>query len=185
MANQQALIKHAVLFGAVMSLCTVLLTLITYKVSLAALVTVKFALFGFLVGATITAIAGLNFRKKEGGYLSYGRAWLYCFTVMAVAGLFSTIFNEIYYNIVNRGFAEEFTNALADNMEGILRLVNSPDDAIDEALEEVRIETPKQFTPGGLVFGYVKGLIVYAIISLLIAIIVKKNKPENVELKTT
>lgn len=183
--NQPVLIKHAAVYGAIMSVCTVLLTLVTYKISIASLVTIKFALFGFLVGATITVIAGIDFRKKSGGYLEYSRALIYCFTVMAIAGFFSTIFNEVYYNLVNPAFGEEFTEAFADNMEGILRLVNAPDDAIDESIEEVRTETPKQFTPAGLLFGYFKGLIAYAIVSLIVAIFVKKNRPVNFEIKTT
>jgi hypothetical protein len=183
--NQPNLIKHAAVYGAIMSVCTVLLTLATYKLSIATLVTVKFALFAFLVGATITVIAGIDFRKKCGGYLEYSRALIYCFTVMAIAGFLSTIFNEVYYNLVNPAFGEEFTEAFADNLEGILRFFNASDDAIDESVEELRAETPKQFTPGGLALGYVKGLIAYAIVSLIIAIFVKKNKPVNSNLETT
>jgi hypothetical protein len=183
--NHPPLIKHAAIYGAVMSVCTIVLTLTTYYVSIANLVTIKFALFGFALGAAITVAAGINFRKKSGGYLEYSRALLYCFTVMAIAGIFSTVFNEIYYNLINPAFAGEFTNAFADNMEGVLRFVNSPDDMIDQSIEEIKDETPKQFTPGGLIFGYVKGLIAYAIISLIAAIFVKKSRPVSVEIKTT
>jgi hypothetical protein len=183
--NQPRLLKHAVVYGAIMSVCTVFLTLVAYKLSIATLVTIKFALVGFLIGATITVIAGIDFRKKSGGYLEYSRAYVYCFTVMAIAGFFSTFFNEVYYNLVNPAFGEEFSEAFADNMEGILRLFNAPDDAIDESIEEIRTETPKQFTPGGLAFGYVKGLIAYAIVSLILAIFVKKSKPVDIEIKTT
>jgi len=51
---------------------------------------------------------------------------------------------------------------------------------MDKAMEDARSRTENQFTVSGLALAYGIGIIVYAVLSLITAIFVRKNPPDEV-----
>jgi hypothetical protein len=53
----------------------------------------------------------------------------------------------------------------------------APQDKIDETVAKMKDDLPNQFSLSGQILGYGKLLIWYAVLSLITALIVRKNEP--------
>ena len=55
-----------------------------------------------------------------------------------------------------------------------------PEDQMDKAMEDARKRTENQFSMNGLAMSYGIGLIIYAVLSLITSIFVRRNPPDEV-----
>jgi hypothetical protein len=162
-------------YGLIAGLIVVLITLSLYLggidmyMSPAAFIT-------YLVMITFAVVAALKKRKMNGGYLSFQEALKITFTVFAVALLLQTVFVYILFNFIDVSFKEAMMQASMDKTEQMLRKFGLPDSEIEKATDPKK--AMDQFGLAGVFLGYAMTCIVAFIFSLLISIIVKKNKPE-------
>ena len=110
--------------------------------------------------------------------MSFGKAWVYSMQVFIAAGLLSTIFNLLLYNVIDPELPEMLADQSVENAESMMRNFGMPEDQMDEALEKTRSDTLDRFTVSGSVMGFLWGLIIYAILSLITGAIIKKKEPE-------
>jgi hypothetical protein len=66
-----------------------------------------------------------------------------------------------------------------ENAEKMMESFGMPADQMDKALEDARTRTEGQFSVSGLAISYGIGLIIYAVLSLVTSIFVRKNPPEE------
>jgi len=175
--KQPSLIRHATKVGGILGAASIVLLFLVYMISFPLIATIKFAFLLFLLGMGIVVWGGIDHRKQIGGYMPYGQAYVFSFVTFITAGILSTIFNMVLYNVIDPALPEKISEVMISNTEEMLHRFNAPDSRIDETLDEMRNGVSKQFSPGGLLLGYVKGLIWWAIISLIAALFIRKDKP--------
>jgi hypothetical protein len=173
------MIKHAIKSGATLGAIGIVITLLLYIINPAALAIWWLGIVILIIFLGLLVFFGFQFRKEEGGYLSFGKAWMYSFQLLIVAGLISTLFNIILYNVIDPQLPEVIADVAVQNAEKMMQRFGMPADQMDEALEESRKSTIDRFTAVGQIKSFAWGLIFYAIVSLITGLILKKKKPEE------
>ena len=175
--TQSNLLSHAAKFGAIIGAVSIVLVILIYVISIAFLATFKFLFLLLIIGMGLVIYAGIDYRNEIGGYIPYGKAFLHGLTALAISGIISTVFNILLYTVIDPELPQKLTEAIIANTEVVMRNFGVPEGSIDEALNKMRDEMPKQFTIGGLAYGYVKALVWYACIALITSLFVRKNVP--------
>lgn len=123
----------------------------------------------FAIGITVAVLAIKHHRNNElGGYVSFGRAFLVGFLVLAIAAVISTVFQMVYVLAIDPGIVD----VAEQNMEKMLSGFGMPEDALQQSLQGVR----DGFTPGKMLLqGLVYNNIFNAVIALIIAAIMKRK----------
>ena len=172
-----SLINHAARFGAILGGISIAIVVIFYVVSLSFLGNWKFLVMVLCIGLGMVIYAGINFRNEGDGFLTYGKAFMHGFAVLAISGLIGTFFNIILYHVVDTDLPQKMTDVIIQNTEEMMTGFGAPQASIDQTVAGMRDEMPGNFTIGGLAYGYVKALIWYAVIALLTSLIVRKTQP--------
>ncbi len=157
---------------------------------LAGLITIVYSLLANLTGLSIPNSLGkvfLNFaivlaitigmvvyfirfhRDKElGGYISFKRAFLLSFVALLISTVISSIFSMIYVAFIDTTFLD----AIVDATEEMMTNMGAPADAIETQMADMR---EKMTVVGMLKQGLMNGIIGGAVISLIVAAIMKKK----------
>ena len=175
---QSTLVKHAVKFGGILAAISIILVLLIYAIDYTLMAGFTFILIALAVGLGWVIYSGINYRNSIGGYIPYGKAFLHGLLVFAVSGLISTLFNILLYKVIDPDLAQNLTEAIITNTEATMAKFGAPQESIDEAISKMRDDMPNNFTVMGLLWGYCKALIWYAILSLVTGLVVRKNQPE-------
>ncbi|WP_421764480.1 DUF4199 domain-containing protein [Ekhidna sp.] len=169
--------NHAIKSGIIVGVIGIVLTLFLYIVNAALLASMWMLLF-FVVFIFLVCYFGIQHRNSIGGYISFGKAWAYSMQVFIAAGLLATVFNILLYNVIDPELPELLADQSVENAESMMRNFGMPEDQMDEALEKTRTDTLDRFTVTGSLVGFLWGLIIYAILSLITGAIIKKKEPE-------
>ncbi len=171
--------SHAIKWGLILGVVSVILTLLIYILDITLMADWKYLVLSLVVSIGILIYAGIDFRKQNGGFLPFKRAFVYSFITLVIAGLISTIFSILLFTVIDPGAAEVITDASIDKAEAMLEGFGMDDDVIEEAMDQAREDTKDKFTAGGMMLQFVYALIGYAIFSLIIGAIIKRNHPEE------
>jgi hypothetical protein len=133
---------------------------------------------GFLLYAALIAVAvvaGLKQRKDNGGFLSFAEALKVTFTVFAIALLLQTLFSYVLLNIIDIPFKQAVGQETLNRTEQFMKKMGAPQRDIERALDEAAKGDP--FSLPKMFLGYAMTCIVFFIVALIIAAIIKRNKP--------
>jgi Protein of unknown function (DUF4199) len=173
-----SLMQQAIRWGLIIGAISIIFTLLLYAIDYTLMVQMKFAFLGLAIYLGITIYSGIEYRKSVGGFLAYGKAWQHGFIVLALSGLVVSIFNILLYNVIDAELPQKLVDASMENTRALMESFGTPEDAMDEALEKARESTAGQFTVAGIAKGYIIMVVVSAVLALISALIVRKNKPE-------
>lgn len=159
-------IKYGIIFG-----------LISGLVSVAIFLTENFGniwlgmVVGLIVSITGIVLTHREYKKNNGGYMSYGQGLLSGLVMAIVAGLISGIISYLYIRFVDPSILEKMSQVQIDMLEKM----NFPEDKMEEAIAKMEVENTasKQLT-GGLLSGVIGGLI----LSLIVSAFTKRTRPD-------
>ncbi|HYE54759.1 MAG TPA: DUF4199 domain-containing protein [Chitinophagaceae bacterium] len=134
------------------------------------------AYLGFAIPIVFAVIAAVKHKRNNGGYMSFGEALKGVFLVFVIGSLLSTAFNYIMFNFVDVPFAQALTQASAEKTSEFMEKFGASQEDIDKMVENSFKGNP--YSLGKMFFGFVFGCIIWFIIALIIAAIVKKKRPE-------
>lgn len=175
-----SLFQHALKWGLIVGGISIALSIVSYAVDYSLLANWKFGIFMFAMFIGLAIYSGIGYRNEIGGFLPYGKAFQHGFIVMAVSGLISTLFTVILYTVIDPELPAKLTDVAMENAQKMMESFGMPADQMDQAMEDARKRTENQFSVSGLAMGYGIGLIIYAVLSSITSIFVKKNPPEDV-----
>lgn len=160
-------------YGLITGLAGVVILLLGYIMGVAILAKWWFGIIILVVTVVLLVISGREYKNQIGGYISYMDAWITIFGVYVVTAVISTMFSLLLYNVIDTGLEELMREQLIENSITMMEKFGAPEDSIEESI--VRLEkqdiTPTFKSSGiSLIFGI--------IISAIIALFIKKKKPE-------
>ena len=125
-----------------------------------------------LLYAGVMIAAVRNHQANElGGYISFGRAMMVAFMVGLIMAIIGILFNNVYANVIE----PDFVTTLLDEAEAMYEEMNMSAEQIQASLAQLE----GQYTLNGQIIGLGMGSVFGAIMSLIIAAVMKKNPPEN------
>lgn len=171
------LMNHAIRWGGITAAVSVILTMLLYVIDYTLMVQLKVLFIFLVIYIGIVIYAGSDFRKSIGGFMSYGKAFQHGYLILIISGLIATVFTMLLYFVIDPELPEKLTDASIENTRAMMENFGAPEDAIDDALDQAKEATEKQFTVSGIALGYVRILVVSAVMALITAIFVRKNPP--------
>ncbi len=134
------------------------------------------AFLGFVLPIVVAVLAAVKQKKLQGGYISFGEALKGIFIVFVITWLASTLFQYVLLNYIDVPFRQALAQKTAEVYEEMFRNFGMKEDAIEKATDDIL--SGNSYTAGKMIMGFAVFCIVYFIIALIIAAIVKKKKPE-------
>jgi hypothetical protein len=96
--------------------------------------------------------------------------------VFVIGTLISTIFNYVLFNFIDVPFREALAQETALIQEKMMRSFGASEATIDKSVADTL--SGNNYTISKILLSYALGLIFWFVISLIIAAIIKKSKPE-------
>ncbi|GAB2767130.1 hypothetical protein GCM10027275_06700 [Rhabdobacter roseus] len=124
--------------------------------------------FLFLLGGLIWAMR--DFREQNGGFMSYGQGLGIGALLSAIVGLLGSTFMLFYIQFIDNTIFQQSLDRAREDMERR---------GMDDAQIEQAMEISEKFMSPGAVFliGVLSYLILGFIISLIVAAVMRRNKP--------
>ena len=158
-------------YGLIMAAVSIIMTLVTSIIGMSNFALM--ALIGLLAIAIMIIVPVLGLKEHRnnelGGLVSFGRAFLVCISILAVSVVLAAIFNFVYMNFINPGYVE----TMKEGTREMLEKFNAPEEQIEKSLEPL----DQMKTMSGNLISIAKSLGLSAVISLIIAAIMKRNRP--------
>jgi len=137
---------------------------------------------GFLLLAIMIAllsVLGIDVRKKTGGYWSFGNAFK-SLLIMSVLVVFSTVCNFVIFKYVDPEMPSKVNSAMLETTTTMLNKFGAEQTKIDESTKKFNngeFEATLQPTVINELKSLGIGVVIYAVISLIIAACIKKKPP--------
>jgi len=169
-------ISNGIVWGLITGAAMIVFSLVMFLTDLYMNKAVNWIGYVFLIAGMIYGT--LEFRKKQpGGFLTYGRAFSSCFWIGLFAGILATIYFYLFIQYIHPGFINELLEQTRANM--LEARPNMSDEQVEQAVEmSSKFMKPVTMT----IWGLVTYAAMSAVISLILAIFLKKEDPS---LKTT
>jgi hypothetical protein len=171
MENQSStFFKNALNSGIILGIILIILQLVYWMFDFIPVGLSKGILM-FVVNLLIAVIAVYYFTKSYrdgelGGYISYGRAFIFGWTVYLICTLMMIIYNYIFNEFIDPGYTTKVIHESAAWTEEFMRNKGIPEsqisDAVDKILEKGKptiVKTIIQSLIGGILFGAFVSLI--------------------------
>ncbi|NEN23292.1 DUF4199 domain-containing protein [Cryomorpha ignava] len=113
-------------------------------------------------------------RKANNGIISYKDAFLTSFVGLAIGGIVYLAFSFIYVNFIDTTYLDKMINQQIETTMSFMQ-GNVPEEQMVETLTEIETKTREGFTLPGMLKNLGIYLIVYAVFSLILAAIMKRN----------
>ncbi|MAS38839.1 MAG: hypothetical protein CMB84_02430 [Flammeovirgaceae bacterium] len=169
---QEEVLKAGLLLGFV----SVFITLVTYIISIEMMTEWWFGLLSLAINISLIIYLGITFRKNIGGYMSFKESFKFSFIAMAVSYAIGILFQIILYNVIDPSLPEVIKQITVEKTVEFMEGFGSSDEVIDATIEGVEQGIEDSTTPLGLIKSSPWGLLFIALLSLLTAAFIKKNK---------
>jgi len=172
----QSPIQSAIRPGLIIGLVTLVLTYLAYFIDSSLLASGYFGLAALVIFFALIIFFGKGYRKEVGGFLSFGAAFNFSFFAILTSGVIGLIGNILLFQFIDPSLPEVLSQiTFESSLEMMEKFGGNPDSLSPEMLDQMRESSASNFTLGGQLKGFGFGLIVYAIIALILAAILKKR----------
>jgi hypothetical protein len=166
--------KNSLNLGLVAALIGILLFLLIAILEPGMILLSALGIIGFIAIIVLPVIYIRKERKEQGGYITFGDAFKLSLVGLIIGGLIGTAFQMIYTNVIDPEFGERIT-AKTLEMSNSFMEGNVPDDQREEILRGAEADSLERYTVVGQLKSFGYAIIMYAVISLILALILKKN----------
>jgi predicted membrane protein len=179
-------IKYGLLAGIIM-IILVLLIYFIHSTSLASFT----AMIVFVPLVFLMIWGGITFRKENGGFKSFGQAFMVVYVVSVTATFSSSIFGFVLYSVVDRDLAFKVQRETKESTLEWMEKLGASDEDIEKALQRLDDDFQVEEGDSGQLNSYLlrrtamnfaTTLVVGAIFSALIALFVSRgDEPPGVK----
>ncbi|MBC8155241.1 MAG: DUF4199 domain-containing protein [Bacteroidetes bacterium] len=161
--------KIALKWGAITGVALMIFSTLLYVLDMSQNVGISSFLYVILGGGLVLALR--EFKQLDNNYLSYSDGLGLGALTAAVAGLLSTLYSVIYTTLIDPGIMGRVVDKMRDNLE---EQGTMSDEQIDQFVDNMQA-----FQSPGIqfVFGFLWLVFIGFIFSLVIAAVMRRNKP--------
>ncbi|ULC58874.1 DUF4199 domain-containing protein [Flaviramulus sp. BrNp1-15] len=123
-------------------------------------------------------ISAMKSKGLLGGFISFKNAFTSYFITIALGLAISTVVSIIIFNFIDPEAAITLKEKILDSTVEMMKGFGAPEEAIAEAVEKMEAED-NMFSIGKTLQNFIFQLIGYIIVGLIVALVVKKNNPDE------
>ncbi|MGB5928920.1 MAG: DUF4199 domain-containing protein, partial [Cyclobacteriaceae bacterium] len=171
-----SMIKEAIKYGAIFAVVSFIIQLVLYAIDYTLLVATFYQILSLLVIMIALVMVGIKFRKQQGGFLSFGSAYGFLMMVTVSFFLIGIVFSLLFYNVIDPELPELLQEIQIERTIETLESFNASDEQIDQAVSEAEGQNLNNISV--LLQGTLILSLIFAVINLVLALIVKKSRPD-------
>ncbi len=123
-------------------------------------------------------ISAMKSKTLLGGFISFKEAFSSYFITVAVGLVISTIVSIIIFNFIDPEAAITLKDKIMDTQVQMMKNFGAPEEVIAKSVEELEAQE-NMFAIGQILKSLAFQLIGFSIVGLIVALVVKKNNPEQ------
>ena len=174
-------VSVTLLYGGLAGLGMILFTLATYKTGPRAFISPVVYLM-YLIPLVFGIVAALVEKRRGQGWLEFRSALRICFGILVLATVLQTVFTWLLVHVIDPGFGKQVGPLLLANMEANYRHFGMPEDEISRNLAAAQNEDLFSFS--SMALGLARDYIIGFPVSLLLAVVLRRQKPGVSQHKT-
>ncbi|MDA0729594.1 MAG: DUF4199 domain-containing protein [Bacteroidetes bacterium] len=167
-------LNHGVLaalvnFGLVMAI---------YLIDINLMVAWWFSLIALMIVPVFMFMSGTAARKADGGVLSFGSGFQVVLITAVVTQFLSALLTWVLYTVIAPELPGILTDLVMEKTAGVMETFGVPAEIAKTQMEELETTLPESYKLSGLMKNSGYGLLMWAVVSLIVAAIVKR-KPQS------
>ncbi|WP_179334484.1 DUF4199 domain-containing protein [Winogradskyella costae] len=175
---EKTLKSVAVNYGVYLSLILVSFTIIGYAIDLELLVNFWLVMLLLpLVSIIFGIISCAKAKSMLNGFISFKQAFSSYFITIAIGIFISTLVTFILFNYVDQDAAIILKEIVLEKTSTLMESFGAPASEIEKAM--IEMEKQDTFAIGTQIKSLAQGFVFYSIIGLLVALVMKKNDPNE------
>ncbi len=168
--------KNGVNFGIIVAVVSILATSLMYAIDLKLFMTWWIGIILFLISLAIGIVGVAKAKKQLGGYISFKEAFTTYFIIMALGSAISIVFSIILLNVIDPAAKDTLKQYAIELAVEMGQKFGTPTKVLKQQVE--LMEQQDSYSVTGQALSYVWVLLFHAIVALIVAVSMKKNKPE-------
>lgn len=161
-------------YGLYLGLFIAIVYVVSYAVNLE-LLTNPFVGIAMLLAIIIFGIISIvKSKKSQNGFISFKEAFTSYFITVLIGLIVASVVAIVLFNVIDPDAAITLKEKTIEGTAEMMRNWNAPEESIVETVEKMR-EQPNQFSIGSVLQSLVIQLVIFSIIGLIAALIMKKS----------
>jgi hypothetical protein len=173
---EKSLKSIATNYGLYLGVLLSAVTVLAYAIKLELLTNMWLGIVLLFVIIAFGIVAIAKVKKAQGGFASFKEAFTSYFITVLLGLLISTVVSFLIFNVVDTDAAETLKQKTIEQTVQMMEGFNAPVEAIDQTVEQM--ETQNQFGVAGIIKSLAFQLVLFSIIGLIVAAVMKKSNPD-------
>ncbi|RDC56596.1 DUF4199 domain-containing protein [Pedobacter chinensis] len=178
--DKSALIsKLSLKYGFILAAVSVVISLTLHFINPVMLYT-NFALpfIILIIFIVLLVFVGITIRKEIGGYWTFGEAFKSFLIISLILALVAVLYNILLMTVIDPDLPSKAAAAIGDSQRAMMEKFGMASEQIDEALEKAgNMEEKLAPTFKNSITSFGVSLALYGVLSLILAVILKKKEP--------
>jgi hypothetical protein len=136
-----------------------------------------FGLISLVITIFLVVVCNRDFKKQNGGFMSYGQGFKLTFLMVLIGGIISALITFVYLAVIDPGAIESMKEAKIEAVEKMASMFGAsmPEEEMDKAVAKIEAETTATGTFTESLMGSAFGALLLA---LIIPAFTKHTRPE-------
>ncbi|MCK0124289.1 DUF4199 domain-containing protein [Gelidibacter sp. F2691] len=170
--------SSALKYGFYLGILMILVTAILYAVNLDLMTKWWLNIILFAIILTFGIVSSLKSRTLLNGLITFKEAFSSYFITVAIGVMLSTFFSILLFNVIDPEAAEVLKEKIIQTSIQMMQNFGAPESEINKAVAAMNEQD--QFSALNQLKSIAWQLLVYAIIGLIVALVVKKKDPNAI-----
>ena len=162
-------------YGPTIAGISIAYTLVAYLIDMKLMVNTWAGISLWVVNFALLIIAVRAAKKAMDGFISFKNAFTTFIMTFVISSLLSTVFNIVLFAVVDPAAAQELQELTIETTISFMEKLGTPESELEKQV--AAMEEANQFSMGNQVKGFFMGIVFYAILGLIVAAVMKKDKP--------
>lgn len=166
-------------WGLIAGVVAVIAGIVLYLTDALILFSLKFSGILLIIYSICALMAGLEKKRRQSGMLGIREGLQPVFTTFVIGSLMSTLFTYILVNYIDPSVTVKMKQSAIESykaMENVSRAMGATQQDYEKGLADLQAQQDFRLTFAGSFLLYLRGLILYFVVSLLLALTIRKQR---------
>ena len=174
----EAMRKTAVNYGLVLGLFLIVTTTVMYSIDISLFTTSWVGIVNIIILTGFGVVAAVKNKKMLGGFLTFKETFTSFLITVAVGSFISILFNILLFNVIDPEAKGIITENLIKYTVTMMEKFGTKPADMNKIIEDMR--NSDSFGTVGQLKGYAFNLVLYSIIGLVTALIIRRERPQSI-----
>lgn len=169
--------KNAINYGMYLGLILIAFNTIIYAVDINLFTNMWVGILSMIIMVSVAVFTTVKYKNKLGGFLSFKEAFSSFIITVIVGSLISVLYTIVLFNFIDPEAGRILGENLIKYTTGLMEKFGAKPADINEAVKEMA--KTDSYGIYGQLKGYISSIVIYSIIGLVTALIIKRDRPQS------